>query len=166
MVDKTLAKPVAAGVENVEKAFVDAASTIGKDPAVALAYKEAVAGVPETHSLTKVWGGATDAYNKAAAKVPGGLIKPIELDLPTYVVEQAMATLKQLVADKEVQLREDPGDDAPETVKEIFGGGLRTAMMQGSEPLGLVKPDDPRQIQFVDFPRSTDEVGATPEKLV
>ena len=205
MVGKTLAKPVAAGVENVEKAFVDAASTIGKDPAVALAYKEAVAGVPqdeavdlvkgapgsfteylaaqtddvltdkvtatvaavlETHSLTKVWGGATDAYNKAAAKVPGGLVKPIELDLPTYVVEQAMATLKQLVADKEVQLREDPGDDAPETVKEIFGGGLRTAMMQGSEPLVLVKPDDPRQIQFVDFPRSTDEVGATPEKLV
>ena len=77
-----------------------------------------------------------------------------------------MATLKQLVADKEVQLRDDPGDDAPETVKEIFGGGLRTAMMQGSEPLVLVKPDDPRQIQFVDFPRSTDEVGATPEKLV
>ena len=73
-----------------------------------------------------------------------------------------MATLKQLVLDKEVQLRDHPGDDAPESVREIFGGGLRTAMAQGSEPLVLVKPDDPRQIQFVDFPQD----GATPERLV
>ena len=198
MVGKTLAKPVAAGVESVEKAFVDAASTVGKDPAVALAYKEAVAGVGvdaavdlvkgapgsfteylaeqtdgaltdkvtatvaavlETHTLTKVWGGATEAYNAAATKCG---VKPVELDLPSYVVEQAMATLKQLVADKEVELRGRPGDDAPASVREIFGGGLRTAMAQGSEPLVLVKPDDPRQIQFVDFPRD----GATPERLV
>ena len=198
MVGKTLAKPVAAGVESVEKAFVDAASTVGKDPAVALAYKEAVAGVGvdavvdlvkgapgsfteylaeqtdgaltdkvtatvaavlETHTLTKVWGGATEAYNAAATKCG---VKPIELDLPSYVVEQAMATLKQLISDKEVELRDHPGDDAPESVREIFGGGLRTAMAQGSEPLVLVKPDDPRQIQFVDFPRD----GATPERLV
>ena len=198
MVGKTLAKPVAAGVESVEKAFVDAASTVGKDPAVALAYKEAVAGVGgdaavdlvkgapgsfteylaeqtdgaltdkvtatvaavlETHTLTKVWGGATEAYNAAATKCG---VKPVELDLPSYVVEQAMATLKQLVSDKEVELRDHPGDDAPESVREIFGGGLRTAMAQGSEPLVLVKPDDPRQIQFVDFPRD----GATPERLV
>ena len=198
MVGKTLAKPVAAGVESVEKAFVDAASTVGKDPAVALAYKEAVAGVGvdavvdlvkgapgsfteylaeqtdgaltdkvtatvaavlETHTLTKVWGGATEAYNAAATKCG---VKPIELDLPSYVVEQAMATLKQLISDKEVELRDHPGDDAPESVREIFGGGLRTAMARGSEPLVLVKPDDPRQIQFVDFPRD----GATPERLV
>ena len=198
MVGKTLAKPVAAGVESVEKAFVDAASTVGKDPAVALAYKEAVAGVGvdaavdlvkgapgsfteylaeqtdgaltdkvtatvaavlETHTLTKVWGGATEAYNAAATKCG---VKPIELDLPSYVVEQAMATLKQLISDKEVELRDHPGDDAPESVREIFGGGLRTAMAQGSEPLVLVKPDDPRQIQFVDFPQD----GATPERLV
>ena len=198
MVGKTLAKPVAAGVESVEKAFVDAASTVGKDPAVALAYKEAVAGVGvdaavdlvkgapgsfteylaeqtdgaltdkvtatvaavlETHTLTKVWGGATEAYNAAATKCG---VKPIELDLPSYVVEQAMATLKQLVSDKEIELRDNPGDDAPESVREIFGGGLRTAMARGSEPLVLVKPDDPRQIQFVDFPRD----GATPERLV
>ena len=198
MVGKTLAKPVAAGVESVEKAFVDAASTVGKDPAVALAYKEAVAGVGvdaavdlvkgapgsfteylaeqtdgaltdkvtatvaavlETHTLTKVWGGATEAYNAAATKCG---VKPIELDLPSYVVEQAMATLKQLISDKEVELRDHPGDDAPESVREIFGGGLRTAMAQGSEPLVLVKPEDPRQIQFVDFPRD----GATPERLV
>ena len=198
MVGKTLAKPVAAGVESVEKAFVDAASTVGKDPAVALAYKEAVAGVGvdaavdlvkgapgsfteylaeqtdgaltdkvtatvaavlETHTLTKVWGGATEAYNAAATKCG---VKPIELDLPSYVVEQAMATLKQLVSDKEVELRDRPGDDAPESVREIFGGGLRTAMARGSEPLVLVRPDDPRQIRFVDFPRD----GATPERLV
>ena len=198
MVGKTLAKPVAAGVESVEKAFVDAASTVGKDPAVALAYKEAVAGVGvdaavdlvkgapgsfteylaeqtdgaltdkvtatvaavlETHTLTKVWGGATEAYNAAATKCG---VKPVELDLPSYVVEQAMATLKQLISDKEVELRDHPGDDAPESVREIFGGGLRTAMAQGSEPLVLVKPEDPRQIQFVDFPRD----GATPERLV
>ena len=201
MVGKTLAKPVAAGVESVEKAFVDAASTVGKDPAVAAAYREAVDGIGvdaavdlvkgapgsfteylagqtdgaltdgvtatvaavlETHTLTKVWGGATEAYNAAATKVPGGLIKPIELDLPSYVVEQAMATLKQLISDKEVELRDHPGDDAPESVREIFGGGLRTAMARGSEPLVLVKPDDPRQIQFVDFPQD----GATPERLV
>ena len=56
MVGKTLAKPVAAGVENVEKAFVDAASTIGKDPAVALAYKEAVAGVPQDEAVDLVKG--------------------------------------------------------------------------------------------------------------
>ena len=196
MVGKTLAKPVAAGVESVEKAFVDAASTVGRAPAVAAAYREAVAGIGvdaavdlvqgapgsfteylagqtdgaltdgvtatvaavlETHTLTKVWGGATEAYNAAATKCG---VKPVELDLPSYVVEQAMATLKQLVSDKEVELRGRPGDDAPESVREIFGGGLRTAMAQGSEALVLVKPDDPRQIQFVDFPRSTDEVGA------
>ena len=198
MVGKTLAKPVAAGVESVEKAFVDAASTVGKDPAVAAAYRAAVDGIGvdaavdlvqgapgsfteylagqtdgaltdgvtatvaavlETHTLTKVWGGATEAYNAAATKCG---VKPIELDLPSYVVEQAMATLKQLVSDKEVELRDHPGDDAPESVREIFGGGLRTAMAQGSEPLVLVKPDDPRQIQFVDFPQD----GATPERLV
>ena len=198
MVGKTLAKPVAAGVESVEKAFVDAASTGGRDPAGAAAYRAAVDGIGgdaavdlvqgapgsfteylagrtdgaltdgvtatvaavlETHTLTKVWGGATEAYNAAATKCG---VKPIELDLPSYVVEQAMATLKQLVSDKEVELRGRPGDDAPESVREIFGGGLRTAMARGSEPLGLVKPDDPRQIQFVDFPRD----GATPERLV
>ena len=198
MVGKTLAKPVATGVESVEKAFVDAASTVGKDPAVAAAYRAAVDGIGvdaavdlvqgapgsfteylagqtdgaltdgvtatvaavlETHTLTKVWGGATEAYNAAATKCG---VKPIELDLPSYVVEQAMATLKQLVADKEVELRGRPGDDAPASVREIFGGGLRTAMAQGSEPLVLVKPDDPRQIQFVDFPQD----GATPERLV
>ena len=198
MVGKTLAKPVAAGVESVEKAFVDAASTVGKDPAVATAYREAVDGIGvdaavdlvkgapgsfteylagrtdgaltdgvtatvaavlATHTLTKVWGGATEAYNAAATKCG---VKPVELDLPSYVVEQAMATLKQLVSDKEVELRGHPGDDAPESVREIFGGGLRTAMAQGSEPLVLVKPDDPRQIQFVDFPQD----GATPERLV
>ena len=118
-----------------------------------------VAAVLETHTLTKVWGGATEADNAAATKCG---VKPIELDLPSYVVEQAMATLKQLVSDKEVELRDHPGDDAPESVREIFGGGLRTAMAQGSEPLVLVKPDDPRQIQFVDFPQD----GATPGRLV
>jgi hypothetical protein len=187
MVGKALAKPVAAGVESV-----------GRDPAVAAAYRAAVDGIGvdaavdlvrgapgsfteylagqtdgaltdgvtatvaavlETHTLTKVWGGATEAYNAAATKCG---VKPVELDLPSYVVEQAMATLKQLVADKEVELRGRPGDDAPASVREIFGGGLRTAMAQGSEPLVLVKPDDPRQIQFVDFPQD----GATPERLV
>ena len=198
LVGTTLATPVRAGVENVEKAFADAATQIGKDPAVARAYAEAVeaveveqavelvkapagsfteylcaqtdavltdkftatvAAVLETHTLTKVWGGATDAYNAAAGKVPG--IKPVELDLKTYVVEQAMATLKTLIRAKEEELREAPGDDAPASVKEIFGGGLRTAMMQDCEPLVLVVPGDARHIEFVDFPS-----GDAPGKLI
>ena len=87
-------RPQDEAVDLVKGAPVESPSTLAAQTDDVLPDKvtATVAAVLETHSLTKVWGGATDAYNKAAAKVPGGLVKPIELDLPTYVVEQPWTT--------------------------------------------------------------------------
>ena len=69
LVGTTLATPVRAGVENVEKAFADAATQIGKDPAVARAYAEAVEAVEVEQAVEPQQ--ATDSGWKRGARGGG-----------------------------------------------------------------------------------------------
>lgn len=105
-----------------------------------------VAEVLKTDDLTKLWGGAIDAYNSAAKKLGQEMM---EFDLQAYVVEQVLATYAFIIADTEAAVRAGNMEGVTsETITKVFGGGLQAATEAAIKQLILVPKGDPRQLVF------------------
>ena len=110
--------------------------------------------VLKTHSVTTVWGGAIDAYNAAAAKVPG--VDQIEFDLSDYVMAQVMASLGAMIFERESYIRSGNVEGMSEAVQKVYGGG-QPKVEEQIKSIILVKKGDARAIAFADpFPPSVD----------
>ena len=120
--------------------------------------------VLKTAKITKVWGDAIGSYNSAVTKVK---MDPMEFDLPSYVVEQVLATIEAIIKSTERDARAGKTETAssnvanypfPESVTKVFAGGLPTPeqMVKG---LILVKVGDPRALVFPkeSIPQSADQ---------
>ena len=118
----------------------------------------------KTAKITKVWGNAIGSYNSAVTKIK---MDPMEFDLPSYVVEQVLATIEAIIdlTERDARAGKTETDSSnvanvpfPESVTKIFGGGLPTAeqMVKG---LILVKVGDPRALVFPteSIPQSADQ---------
>ena len=114
-----------------------------------------VAEVLKTAKITKVWGDAIGAYNSAVSKVK---MEPMEFDLPSYVVEQVLATLEAIIVDTERAARAGNVLGMPESVVKVFGFGAPTAE-QLVKGLILVPQGDPRALVFgkESIPQSADQ---------
>ena len=62
-------------------------------------------------------GGAIEAFNKAASKIPG--IEVFEFDLSDYVLAQIMASLGALICEKETTVRAGNVEGMSESVVKV-----------------------------------------------
>ena len=128
------------------KAFLDPILSIDLDDAMALcekgldgpalaeffeetcgaAIKETMTGVVEgaleACALTAAFPSAKEAYNAIAGKVPG--LDEIELDLPTYVLDNFVEGCKKLLCEKEYDAKAGAKDSGDDDLVELFGDFL------------------------------------------
>ena len=128
------------------QAFLDPILSIDLDDAVALcekgldgpalaeffeetcgaAIKETMTGVVEGAlegcALTAAFPSAKEAYNAIAGKVPG--LDEIELDLPTYVLDNFVEGCKKLLCEKEYDAKAGAKDSGDDDLTELFGDFL------------------------------------------
>ena len=128
------------------QAFLDPILAIDLDDAVALcekgldgpalaeffeetcgaAIKETMTGVVEGAlegcALTAAFPSAKEAYNAIAGKVPG--LDEIELDLPTYLLDNFVEGCKKLLCEKEYDAKAGAKDSGDDDLMELFGDFL------------------------------------------
>ncbi len=78
-------------------------------------FKPSIKTALDKTMATKYWGDITGYYNK----IP--FVNPINTDLPDYVTRKAIDGLFVMVAQEEAKIRKDPGGQANEIIKTVFG---------------------------------------------
>ena len=90
------------------------------------AVKETMTGVVEGAlegcALTAAFPSAKEAYNAIAGKVPG--LDEIELDLPTYLLDNFVEGCKRLLCEKEYDAKAGAKDSGDDDLMELFGDFL------------------------------------------
>ena len=90
------------------------------------AIKETMTGVVEGAlegcALTAAFPSAKEAYNAIAGKVPG--LDEIELDLPTYLLDNFVEGCKKLLCEKEYDAKAGAKDSGDDDLMELFGDFL------------------------------------------
>ena len=90
------------------------------------AVKETMTGVVEGAlegcALTAAFPSAKEAYNAIAGKVPG--LDEIELDLPTYLLDNFVEGCKKLLCEKEYDAKAGAKDSGDDDLMELFGDFL------------------------------------------
>ena len=81
-----------------------------------------VEGALEACALTAAFPSAKEAYNAIAGKVPG--LDEIELDLPTYVLDNFVEGCKKLLCEKEYDAKAGAKDSGDDDLTELFGDFL------------------------------------------
>ena len=81
-----------------------------------------VEGALEACALTAAFPSAKEAYNAIAGKVPG--LDEIELDLPTYVLDNFVEGCKTLLCEKEYDAKAGAKDSGDDDLMELFGDFL------------------------------------------
>ena len=73
-------------------------------------------------ALTAAFPSAKEAYNAIAGKVPG--LDEIELDLPTYLLDNFVEGCKKLLCEKEYDAKAGAKDSGDDDLMELFGDFL------------------------------------------
>ena len=81
-----------------------------------------VEGALEACALTAAFPSAKEAYNAIAGKVPG--LDEIDLDLPTYVLDNFVEGCKKLLCEKEYDAKAGAKDSGDDDLTELFGDFL------------------------------------------
>mmetsp|Transcript_22160 Transcript_22160/g.57817 ORF Transcript_22160/g.57817 Transcript_22160/m.57817 type:complete len:349 (-) Transcript_22160:23-1069(-) len=81
-----------------------------------------VEGALEACALTAAFPSAKEAYNAIAGKVPG--LDEIDLDLPTYVLDNFVEGCKKLLCEKEYDAKAGAKDSGDDDLMELFGDFL------------------------------------------
>ena len=79
------------------------------------AFKPSIKTALDKTLATKYWGDIVGTYNK----IP--FVSPINTDLPDYVTRKAIDGLFIMVAQEEAKIRKDPGGQANDIIKTVFG---------------------------------------------
>ncbi len=78
-------------------------------------FKPSIKAALDKTLATKYWTDITTYYNK----IP--FVTKISTDLPDYVTRKAVDGLFYMVAQEEAKIRKDPGGQASEIIKDVFG---------------------------------------------
>lgn len=78
----------------------------------------------QDHTLPKAWKTFSDSWNSLADKVEkiSITLERLDFDLNEYVAEKTLDAFRQIMMEKEQEIRKAPGEAVSEAIKQVFGG--------------------------------------------